>query len=168
MKPPEAFRDEHTPLGYLITFRGYGTWLHGKSGSVDRFHNTYGTPTLTADAARLHYNQRALSQSPVNLRAKERALVEEAIRETCEIRNWSLWAINVHTNHIHAVVTSKCKPNAVLNAFKANSTRQMREARCWGAVKEAPGLRAAANGISGLKGNWSTRLPTFMTIRSNR
>src|SRR5882672_5433521 len=89
--PPEAYRDEHTPLGYLITFRSYGTWLHGKSGSVDRFHNTYGTPTLTTDAARLHYNQRALSQSPVTLRAKQSALVEEAIRETCEIRKWSLW-----------------------------------------------------------------------------
>ena len=131
MKPAREFQDQHTPLGYLITFRSYGTWLHGKSGSVDRFHNTYGTPTLTADAARLHYNQRALSQSPVTLRAKQRALVEEAIRETCEIRNWSLWAINVRTNHIHAVVTANCKPERVLNAFKANSTRQMREAGCW-------------------------------------
>ena len=131
MKPPEEFRDEHTPLGYLITFRSYGTWLHGKSGSVDRFHNTYGTPTLTADAARLHYNQRALSQSSVTLRAKQRAPVEEAIRETCEIRKWCLWAVNVRTNHIHAVVTANCKPDRALNAFKANSTRQMREANCW-------------------------------------
>ena len=36
--------DERIPLGYLITFRGYGTWLHGdRRGSVDRFHNRFGT-----------------------------------------------------------------------------------------------------------------------------
>src|SRR5260370_25636817 len=23
------FNEDHTPLGYLITFRTYGTWLHG-------------------------------------------------------------------------------------------------------------------------------------------
>jgi len=23
------FNNEHIPLGYLISFRGYGTWLHG-------------------------------------------------------------------------------------------------------------------------------------------
>jgi len=53
------------------------------------------------------------------------------IRETCDIRKWSLWAVNFRTNHIHAVVTANCKPDPVLNAFKANSTRQMREAKCW-------------------------------------
>lgn len=73
----------------------------------------------------------ALTQSPVTLRAPQRALVESAIRETCEIRKWSLWTVNVRTNHIHAVVTAHCKPERVLNAFKANSTRQMREAGCW-------------------------------------
>lgn len=129
--PPQEFRNEHTPLGYLITFRSYGSWLHGKTGSVDRFHNTYGTATLAADAARLHYNQRALSQSPVTLKVQQRALVKKAIRETCEIRKWSLWAANVRTNHVHAVVTADCKPERVLNALKANSTRQMREAKCW-------------------------------------
>jgi len=61
----------------------------------------------------------------------QRALVEEAIRETCEIRKWFLWAINVRTNHIHAVLTANCKPDRVLTAFKANSTRQMREKKCW-------------------------------------
>src|SRR5260370_12304008 len=102
-----------------------------KAESVDRFHNTYGTSTLRADAARLLYNQRALAQSPVTLRAKQRALVEEAIRETCEIRKWSLWAVKVRTNHIHTVVTANCKPKRVPHAFKANSTHALRQAQCW-------------------------------------
>ena len=133
MKPPNSkeFRDEHIPVGYLITFRSYGTWLHGKRGSVDRFHNTYGTPTLPPDEARWRYNRSALVQPTVKLRARQRELVEQAIRETCGIRKWSLWAVNVRTNHIHTVVTANCKPDRVLNAFKANSTRQLREARCW-------------------------------------
>jgi hypothetical protein len=38
--PHREFNDDHIPLAYLITFRCYGTWLHGDSrGSVDRFHN---------------------------------------------------------------------------------------------------------------------------------
>ena len=34
-------------LAYFITFRCYGTWLHGdERGSVDRFHNIYGMPFI--------------------------------------------------------------------------------------------------------------------------
>ncbi len=131
MQPPREFRDEHTPFGYLITFRSYGTWLHGKEGSVDRSHNAHGTPKLSADDARHRYNQGALAQPPVRLDAQQRALLEEAVRETCVIRKWSFWAINVRTNHVHTVVTANCKPERVLNAFKANATRTLREARCW-------------------------------------
>ena len=41
------FRTEDIPLAYLISFRAYGTWLHGdRRGSVDRFHNRYGTPRI--------------------------------------------------------------------------------------------------------------------------
>jgi hypothetical protein len=47
-QPHREFKDDHIPLAYLITFRSYGTWLHGKEGSVDRFHNVYGQPKLPA------------------------------------------------------------------------------------------------------------------------
>ena len=129
MKPPKEFRDEHIPVGYLITFRSYGTWLHGRRGSIDRYHSTYGTPTLISDEPRWRYNRQALAQAPVRLRATHRAVVEQAIRETCEIRRWCLWTVNVRSNHVHVVVTANCRPDRVLNAFKANCTRQMREAR---------------------------------------
>ena len=127
----KEFQDEHVPLAYLITFRSYGTWLHGKRGSIDRFHNTFGTPALPPDEARWRYNRSAVVQPPVKLGARQRALVEQAIRETCDIRKWPFWVINVRSNHIHTVVTASCKPERVLNAFKANATRQLREARCW-------------------------------------
>ena len=45
--PHREFNEEHVPQGYLITFRCYGTWLHGDGrGSVDRFHNRYGSPLI--------------------------------------------------------------------------------------------------------------------------
>jgi hypothetical protein len=39
------FDDNEFPLAYLITFRCYGTWVHGDDrGSMDRKHNIYRTP----------------------------------------------------------------------------------------------------------------------------
>ena len=131
MQSPKEFRDDHTPFGYLITFRCYGTWLHGRAGSVDRSHNTYDTPKLAADQARWRYNRCALSQPPVKLGSRQRKLVEEAITETCDIRKWCLWVSNVRTNHVHVVMTAQCSPNRVMSAFKANATRKMREDNCW-------------------------------------
>ncbi len=131
MPPPKEFRDDHTPFGYLITFRCYGTWLHGRPGSVDRSHHTYGTPRLAGDNVRWRYNRRALSQPPVKLKSRQRKLVEAAISETCDIRKWCLWVSNVRSNHVHAVVTANCRPDRVMTALKANATRKMREAKCW-------------------------------------
>ena len=63
--------------------------------------------------------------------AGQRHSVESAIRETCVIRHWSLQAINVRTNHAHTVVTANRKASLVLNAFKANATRHLREDGLW-------------------------------------
>ena len=131
MDPRKEFRDDHTPYGYLITFRCYGGWLHGRAGSVDRFHNIYGTPTLPADKARWRYNRRALKQAPVKLNRQQRDCVAEAISDTCTLRKWTLWISNVRTNHAHVVVTANHPADRVMNAFKANATRHMRQANCW-------------------------------------
>ena len=131
MQRNHEFSIERIPLAYFITFRCYGTWLHGRAGSVDRFHNRYGTPRLPADAKRKQYNEGLLKQPPVDLNKWRRLVVLEAIKETCTIRKWWLWASNIRTNHVHSVVTARCKAKIVLNALKANATRKMREAGCW-------------------------------------
>ena len=128
---PEEFRADRIPLGYLITLRAYGTWLHGNAGSVDRFHNTYGTPKLPANRERRSYNQRLLAQDPASFGRSARGAIEQGIRAICGIRKWTLWAFSVRTNHVHAVVTANCKPKRVATAFKANATRKMREVGCW-------------------------------------
>ncbi len=126
------FQDRSSPVGYLITFRGYGTWLHGDArGSVDRFHRRYGTPRVKGDVRRRRYERGLLKQRPVVLNKQRRAAVESGIRETCNKRGWSLWELNVRSNHVHSIVSAKCKPELILNALKANATRFMREAGCW-------------------------------------
>ena len=126
------FNDDHTPLGYLITFRAYGTWLHGdERGSVDRDHNRYDSPTLPSSPRRKVIERSLLKQPPVKLNARRRTAIDCGIRETCAIRNWTLWALNVRSNHLHCVVAANCNPKTVLVAVKANATRSMRDAGCW-------------------------------------
>jgi REP element-mobilizing transposase RayT len=127
------WNDTDIPLAYLITFRCYGTWLHGDArGSIDRFRNLYKSPYIEPDKRWRQHNTNTLRSEPLTLSAAQRESVEKAIRETCTLRNWILRAINVRTNHAHVVVSiGDIKPERSLNAFKANATRQMRQDGCW-------------------------------------
>ncbi len=127
------WNDTDTPLAYLITFRTYGTWLHGDPrGSVNRFRNVFGTRRLPEEQEWLKINSSRMKREPVILDPIQRSRVDEAVRETCEKRDWLLHAINVRTNHSHSVASIREKgPGAALNAFEANSTRLMRERGCW-------------------------------------
>ena len=127
------WNDTDTPLAYFISFRSYGTWLHGdKRGSIDRFHNRYRTSYLPRNDSWRNYNQSQLKTKPLLLEPRHRKLIKEAVLETCSIRKWSLYALNVRSNHVHVVVAaSNKKPELVLGAFKANATRQLRENGLW-------------------------------------
>jgi REP element-mobilizing transposase RayT len=123
------FEFNNLPQAYFITFRGYGTWLHGdKRGSVDRSHNRFGSPRLMPNERRRQLNLNRLGHKPVRLEERQRCLVEDAIKEICKKRHWGLWIVNARTNHIHAVVTAPCKPELILTALKANATRKLSEA----------------------------------------
>jgi REP element-mobilizing transposase RayT len=127
------WNDTDIPLAYFISFRAYGTWLHGdKRGSIDRFNNRYRSPYIPPNESWRNHNQRTLKAEPQILKARQRSSVNKAIRETCENRKWKLHAINVRTNHVHTVASAGLKkPGIVLNAFKANATRQLREDGLW-------------------------------------
>ena len=126
------FQDRSSPVGYLITFRCYGTWLHGdERGSFDRYHRVYGTPGLPPSGLRRQHDTELLQQQPVRLDSRRRPIVEAAIRETCLIRTWQLWTINVRTNHVHVVISAPKNPKAILSALKANATRALKEAGIW-------------------------------------
>ncbi|MBI1748258.1 MAG: hypothetical protein HYR55_17000 [Acidobacteria bacterium] len=132
MSAPNLFNAERIPLACLITFRCYGTWLHGDArGSVDRYHNQHAAPLLPPHKPWWQHNRRALKHAPVELDEAQRAAVDVAIRETCALRGWELRAVHVRTNHVHVIVSARCRPEPVLSACKANATRPLKEAGCW-------------------------------------
>ena len=127
------WNDTDTPIAYLITFRCYGTWLHGdERGSIDRTHNAYGSPYIEPNAGWKGYNAGKLKSEPVKLSGAQRKTVESAVREVCEFKRWSLYAINVRTNHAHAVAAiGGASSGSALNAFKAYATRHLRSNGLW-------------------------------------
>ena len=126
------WNDTDFPIAYLITVRTKGTWLHGDAGSVSRHKNIYGTAKLPLEPKWLVTNKGRLKVGPVILDGPQRKAVREAIMDTCRHREWGLDALNVRTNHFHAVVLSGLDaPSKVLNALKANATRLLRERSLW-------------------------------------
>ncbi len=117
-----------TSFPFELTARGP---MATDEGPVDRFHNRYRSPRIPPNEQWRKYNLASLKQPPVKLGSQRRADIEKAIRETCKIRGWVLLALNARTNHIHTVVSANCKPEPILNGFKANATREMMEAGCW-------------------------------------
>ncbi|HNB60630.1 MAG TPA: transposase, partial [Phycisphaerales bacterium] len=118
----------NTPLAYFISFRTYGTWLHGDArGSVDRTQNRFGAPKVWPRQGLVKFEQRQLNDAPLVLDEHQRVLVDQAIRGVCTHKAWKLHAINIRTNHVHVVVTAKGPPEPVMTALKAWGTRRLRE-----------------------------------------
>lgn len=122
--------DNETPLAYLITFRTYGTWLHGDNRySVDRHgKNRYATAKVLPSQNLVRMMNDGRRSSVFKLNGKQRRVVETAIRSVCKIRGYKLIAINIRTNHVHIVVEAFVAPEKVINAFKSNATRELRAA----------------------------------------
>ena len=120
------FNESHIPLAYFISFRCYGTWLHGdERGSVDRAHNQYATPFLSVDEKREAEGWQRLRCAPIIFDDAQRLVVDQAMRDVCIYRHWLLHALNVRTNHVHAVVAAGIKPERAMHDFKAYATRAL-------------------------------------------
>ena len=66
-----------------------------------------------------------MTQEPYVLDATRRQLVLRSLQEVCSCRGWTLLAAHVRTNHVRLVTTADCKPEPVLNALKAYSSRAL-------------------------------------------
>ena len=142
----ENWDDADYPLAYLITIRTYGTWLHGdERRSVDT-HENYNRRLLPRRPpnrllhARMHDNMKAQA---VLLNDEQRSAVARAIEQVCDVRGYDLKAVNMRTNHGHAVVSAPEPPEKIANTFKSYSTRELR--RC-GLI--APDAKVWARGRS--------------------
>ena len=115
-------------MNYLITFRTYGTWLHGdERGSVHKRHNGVGEPLLDHRPALERFEKQQLRGERVTFDMAQRRCVEETLREVAAHRGWEIQALAVQTNHVHAVVNADCDPEKVMKSFKAYATRRLRE-----------------------------------------
>lgn len=125
----EIYEENEYPLAYLITIRTFGTWLHGdERHSVDRHgKNIYGTPDIHPNQKLNEKMKDELKQPAIIFNELQRNNVESAIKELCEQRKYYLQAINVRSNHVHAVVSAQDKPERIADAFKAFATKKLRE-----------------------------------------
>lgn len=116
------------PLAYFITFRTYGSLLHGDDrSSVDRHRNEHGGPSIAPDPDLEAEPRRRLKQAPVTLSQRQRQVIDLTVRAVCQHRGWMLHAINARTTHVHLVVTAPAPPEQVMNAMKSWCTRRLGE-----------------------------------------
>jgi REP element-mobilizing transposase RayT len=144
------------PLAYFVTFRTYGTWLHGDvRGSFQ--HRPGRWPSALGPMPRLERAmEESLRSAPVRLGDDRRAVVAAAIHEVCKRRAWVLHALSVRWEHVHVVVTrgDAAPPEQIMTTFKAWSTRRLvqggclvRGARVWsrhGSTRHVRSLRELA------------------------
>ncbi len=133
MNIKKEWNESGVPRARFFSFRTYGTWLHGDNrGSVDRNNNLYGARYYPPDHEWKEFRLKQLKGASVKLDSRMRMVVRESIKETCNKRNWTLLAVNVRTNHVHAVVNiGMASPSQALNALKANATRELRDKGKW-------------------------------------
>lgn len=125
----EVWEENKFPLAYLLTFRTFGTWLHGDDRmSIKRDGwNRYGHPRYPPNKTLERWMREEMEQPSFLLSKKMRLIVEASIRQLCEKRNYPLKAINVRTNHAHVVLTAAEKPERISDALKACATRSLRQ-----------------------------------------
>lgn len=74
-----------------------------------------------------------MKHAPVLITAKMRRVIRLAIGEVCDTRGWLLHALNIRTNHVHAVASFRsAKAMKGMGDFKAYSTRDLRATKLIG------------------------------------
>lgn len=136
----EVWDEKTLPLAYLITVRTYGTWLHGdERTSVKRDGwNHFGHPRYRPNASLESWMRAEMNGDPVLFCETMRNIADVAVRDLCKHRGYSLYALNVRSNHLHAVIAAAMKPERIADAVKAAVTKSLRlagyfsmEAKVW-------------------------------------
>ncbi len=110
-------------ITYFITWTTYGTWLPGDVRGWRKAKEGPRPPQPLLE----EWCRSQMAEKPVLLNEVQRLRVEAVCRKHAEIRNWALHAVSARSNHVHIVVTADKPPKVVLNQFKANVTRVLRE-----------------------------------------
>lgn len=136
-EPPMA-----DPLGFMITWSTYGTWLPGDQRGRVLFRHGWQLPdpVLKLEAAA------RMTETACRLDLGQRRAVEEQAVETCCWRGWELHAVNCRSNHLHVVVSADAHPKTIRSQLKAWCTRKL---------KTLEAARIAASGVpSAIREHW--------------
>ncbi|NNJ27338.1 transposase [Alienimonas chondri] len=69
-----------------------------------------------------------MREEPCRLTASQRQAVEAIVQRHCEIRGWTLHAVNVRTNHVHVVLTATdVHPKKARTELKSWATRVLKQ-----------------------------------------
>jgi REP element-mobilizing transposase RayT len=121
----EASVNSSSPLALFITWTVYGTFLPGDRRGWR--HRNQGPQLASNKLDRWHRDR--LNHEIVLLDSEMQQIVESAIIEICEFRNWHLWSRNVRSNHVHVVLSAKnYRPQLVRDQLKAKATKELRVA----------------------------------------
>ncbi|MGI9456150.1 MAG: hypothetical protein ACR2NU_06275 [Aeoliella sp.] len=88
------------PIAYFITWTYYGTWLSGDERGWQRWKEGGAQPPsdLLVEMA-----ASAMKETTFTLSASDREVVEQTVVRHCEIRSWTLLAVNARSNHVPGV-----------------------------------------------------------------
>lgn len=129
-EPPMA-----DPLGFMITWSTYGTWLPGDQRGWVLYRPGWQLPDPV-----LKLEARArMTETACRLDREQRRAVEEQAAETCRWKGWVLHAVNCRSNHLHVVVSADTHPKTIRSQLKAWCTRKL---------KTLEAARIAASGVS--------------------
>ncbi|CAN5209693.1 transposase [soil metagenome] len=125
----ELYEENEFPQAYLLTFRTFGTWLHGdRRDSVARDgRNHYGRPRIPPNPSLETSLRNEARQHPFELSKDMRRCVELAIKDFCRRKEHLLHAVTARSNHVHSVISARRKPERLTDALKAIATRKLRE-----------------------------------------
>jgi REP element-mobilizing transposase RayT len=112
------------PLGYLITWTSYGTWLPGDQRGWRRKQQ----PDIQLPNALSRESAECKMTEPeFRLTKADRSIVEATITKHCNIRSWTLHTVNARSNHVHVVLTAPgYTPEVVRDQLKAWCTRNLK------------------------------------------
>ncbi len=110
------------PLAYFLTWPTYGTWLPRDERGWVEYRQGWQLP----DPARQREAQARMTEDACLLNQEQRQLVESTIADHCRVREWTLYAVNCRSNHVHVIVAGNREPQEIREQFKAWCTRRLK------------------------------------------
>lgn len=105
-------------LAYFLTWTTYGTWMRGDPRGSVIDENRRGHPYAGPDSVLFRQDTERMRGDAVVLSPEMRELTRETIASVCTHRGWLLHAVNVRSNHVHAVLTSDATAEKTLADLK--------------------------------------------------